>query len=210
LVLSSDVSPLHRMSDFPADHQTRFASTLQSPLPESTHLIIQVEHRAGRGPRIGTLRGGIRSAGLRGGAWCRASSGGPAWEGEGPALSGGCVPWSVEAPRAAKGGYRGEPHTEALPSMARARVFAVPAVELVRSGCAPSCAAPAQHRLEYQGGAAPRRLNGRDFGREDRGTEKVACGAADEPPASGGVDGAVAPGNGSSRGARRPPSAVFA
>ena len=197
LVLSSDVSPLHRMSDFPADHQTRFASTLQSQLPESTHLIIQVEHRAGRGPRIGTLRGGIRSAGLRGGAWCRASSGGPAWEGEGPALSGGCVPWSVEAPRAAKGGYRGEPHTEALPSMARARVFAVAAVEAVRSGCAPSC-------------AAPRRLNGRDFGKVGPGAEKVTCGAADSPAARGGVDGAVAPGNGSSRGARRPPSGVFA
>src|SRR5690606_14409314 len=53
-----------------------------------------------------------------------------------------------------------------------------PAVEAVRSWCA-------------QGGATPRRLNGRDFGPESPGAEKVACGAADEPPASGGVDGAV-------------------
>jgi hypothetical protein len=81
--------------------------------------------------------------------------------------------------------------------MAKGPRFPAVAVEAVRSWCA-------------QGGATPRRLNGRDFGRVGRGAEKVTCGAADSPAARGGVDGAVAPGNGSSRGARRPPSAVFA
>src|SRR5690606_11721529 len=93
---------------------------------------------------------------------------------------------------------RAEPHPEGEPAWQSPRVFRrPPAVEAVRSWCA-------------QGGATPRRLNGRDFGRVNPGTEKVACGAADEPPASGGVDGAVAPGNGIEHGPHPPPSAVFA